>query len=1054
MKFIADFHIHSHFSIATSKQLVPEYLDYWARIKGIKVIGTGDFTHPGWINELKDKLEPAEPGLFRLKHALRIQNGIRIPVTVSNEVRFMLTSEISSIYKKNDKTRKVHNVIFAPDFPTVEKIQQTLKRHQFNITSDGRPILGLDSRDLLEMCLEVSEELFFLPAHIWTPWFSALGSKSGFDSIRACYGDLSEHIYAVETGLSSDPPMNWLCSFLDQYTLISNSDAHSPEKLGREGNLFDTGLSYYSMVNAMKNQNVQDFQGTLEFFPQEGKYHLDGHRKCGISWEPDETRKYRGICPVCGKPVTVGVMHRVLELSDREPDKFTGKPFYSLIPLKEILSELLSLNPSSKQITRTYHALIEKLGPEFHILLDCPLDELRQSGHELLSEAIRRMRSREVVLQSGYDGEFGIVKVFGEELDSLRSQKNLFEDLNSPKQRKKTSASTEAEKSSAAIQYSGDTDPVRQSQPGLFQQNEDQLRAIHHSGGPAIVLAGPGTGKTRVLTERIYTLIRELHIGPEQILAVTFTNKAAREMRDRLKTRLTQSEWNHITISTFHALGYSILKQYHHRFGRSGAFTIIMPDDDLIKELFADSRQYRTRLKQISQRKLSDTSPDRHDPEWDTVCQRYEDILKTNDCFDLDDLIVKPLNLLKNDQEVRAIAEKQYTWILVDEFQDINRVQYDLIRCMAGSAGNLFLIGDPNQAIYGFRGASNKLIHQFRQDYPQAAFYPLHVSYRCSRPILNASACLITPERKFALESLHPGVKVEIVQNATDKSEAEFVARAIESMMGGLRFFSFDSEITRGHENDNLSLSDFAVLVRIGRQLPVIEKAFNDHSIPFQSIGENSLLRQTSLQPVINFLKWSQKPENPYLIQKLKRAGIRPDYEFLSVSGSVKEKLLWLKSRFPEVTGKISPDLWEQAVDLGGSFEQVQDLLRCADLGEPVDLYQPGREQVALLTLHAAKGLEFQVVFIVGAEEGLLPYSMHGKSSDTGEERRLLYVGMTRAKTRLIISHAGKRTMHGRTIYPERSRFLDLLEKEWTDSRIQQAGKRKQTRKNQLKLFD
>jgi DNA helicase-2/ATP-dependent DNA helicase PcrA len=1053
MKFIADFHIHSHFSIATSKQLIPEYLDYWARIKGIKVVGTGDFTHPGWVDELKDKLEPAEPGLFRLKQALHIQNGIRIPITVEHDVRFMLTAEISNIYKKHGKTRKVHNVIFAPDFTTVEKIQQILNRYKFNITSDGRPILGLDSRDLLEICLEASDQIFFVPAHIWTPWFSALGSKSGFDSIEACYGDLSNHIYAVETGLSSDPPMNWLCSFLDNYSLISNSDAHSPEKLGREGNRFDTDVSYDSIVRALKKQDGNGFKGTLEFFPQEGKYHLDGHRKCGISWEPHETRKHQGLCTVCGKPVTIGVMHRVIELADRESDDFTGKPFESLIPLKEILSELLRLNPSSKQITRTYHALIEKLGSEFYILLDCPLDEIRHSGHELMAEAVRRMRCREVVLQSGYDGEFGVIKVFGEELDSFSSQKNLFEELTGPKNRKAATALVSDEVHQTRARIRAEREPEKIIQAKIFGPNEDQLRAIRHFNGPALVLAGPGTGKTRVLTERIVHLIPEHHISPDQLLAVTFTNKAAQEMRDRLKTGLVQSEWNRITISTIHALGYFILKEYGHRFGRSAAFNIILPDDDLIKDLFPDPGQVQIVLDQISAWKQSRADQGKSDADWNAICQRYEDTLKANDCFDLDDLIVKPVDLLQNHSEIREKIRQRYAWILVDEFQDINQAQYELICCLTGSSGNLFLIGDPNQAIYGFRGASNQFIERFKKDYPSTTVYPLHISYRCSKPILNASACLITPEQNFTLVSMREGVKVHIVQNATDRSEAEFVARTIESMMGGLRFFSMDSEITQGHEDENFSLSDFAVLVRIGRQLPVIEKAFHDHSIPFQSIGENSLLRQTALRPVIDFLKWSQNPDNPYLTRRLAAVGMTARHEFLSISGSVKEKLLWLKSRFPVAIGNIQPDLWESMVELCESFKDVRDLLRCADLGEPVDLFLHNKEQVALLTLHAAKGLEFQVVFIVGVEEGLLPYAMHGRISDHKEECRLLYVGMTRAKAHLVLSHAGKRTVHGKTSYPERSHFINLIEKEWADYQIQSAG-RTHPGKSQLRLFE
>ena len=405
MKITGDFHIHSHYSIATSKKLSPEYIDFWAGVKGIKVVGTGDFTHPGWIEELKEKLEPAEQGLYRLKKEYRQTLDPELPGLPYSPARFILTSEISNIYKKGEKVRKVHNLVFAPDFKTVEKIQQRLSKIG-NITSDGRPILGLDSKDLLEITLEASENTFFVPSHIWTPWFSVLGSKSGFNSIEECYGDLSGHISAVETGLSSDPPMNWSCSFLDRYTLISNSDAHSPEKLGREANLFDTGLSYDDIINAIKTGDRGKFLGTIEFFPQEGKYHNDGHRKCSVNWNPLETLKHNGICPVCGKKVTIGVMNRVAQLADREnPEHRERKhPFYSLIPLKELLSEITGAGPGTKRVKTAYNSILQKTVSEFDVLLTLSESEIRSVSNELLAEAVTRMRKGDVYIEEGFDG--------------------------------------------------------------------------------------------------------------------------------------------------------------------------------------------------------------------------------------------------------------------------------------------------------------------------------------------------------------------------------------------------------------------------------------------------------------------------------------------------------------------------------------------------------------------------------------------------------------------------------------------------------------------------
>jgi uncharacterized protein (TIGR00375 family) len=423
MRFIADFHIHSHYSIATSKALTPENLELWAGRKGIQLVGTGDVFHPGWYEDLKERLIPAEDGLYRLKDEYRIKEDHLFSAT-PQPVRFILSGEISSIYKKRGKTRKVHNLILSSSFDTVKRIQNKLERLG-NIRSDGRPILGIASRDLLEIVLEAGSDTVFIPAHIWTPWFSVLGAKSGYDTIEECFDDLTDQIFAVETGLSSDPPMNWLCSFLDGYTLISNSDAHSPEKLGREANLFDAGLSYSSIVAAMKGDSQHKFLGTIEFFPQEGKYHLDGHRKCDICWTPQETAKHKEICPVCGKKVTVGVLNRVMQLADRvEPElRHQRRPFYSLTPLKNLLAEIKGVGASSKEVNEHYEYLLKKGGTEFSVLLALSNEQIKETGGEILGEGIRRLRNREVFIEEGYDGKFGQIKVFRTgEIKSLSSQ--------------------------------------------------------------------------------------------------------------------------------------------------------------------------------------------------------------------------------------------------------------------------------------------------------------------------------------------------------------------------------------------------------------------------------------------------------------------------------------------------------------------------------------------------------------------------------------------------------------------------------------------------------
>lgn len=420
MKFIADLHTHSLYSRATSKTSNIATLSAWARIKGVHVLGTGDFTHPVWFKQLKETLQPAEPGFFRLKNSVKRDFSSLLQADISTEdipTRFVLTGEISSIYKKGGKVRKVHNLIFVPDFNSAENINRSLASIG-NIKSDGRPILGLDSRDLLEIILEKSKDGFLVPAHIWTPWFSLFGSKSGFDCLEDCFGDLSRHIFALETGLSSDPAMNRLISKLDKYTLISNSDCHSPAKLCREANLFDTDFDYYSMKNAIKKpcdkNGKQHFAATLEFFPEEGKYYYDGHRKCGFCCDPQKSRSLLKRCPECGKAITIGVLSRVMDLSDRvEPVYPTGSPgVFRMLPLAEIISEIIGVGPNTKTVMTHYLNCVERFGSELNILMRTPVQDLANGYSPLLAEAINRVRLQQVIRKPGYDGEFGVISVF------------------------------------------------------------------------------------------------------------------------------------------------------------------------------------------------------------------------------------------------------------------------------------------------------------------------------------------------------------------------------------------------------------------------------------------------------------------------------------------------------------------------------------------------------------------------------------------------------------------------------------------------------------------
>ena len=415
MKFIADFHLHSKYSRATSRDMDLENLEKWARIKGIKVLGTGDFTHPEWLKNLKEKLEPAEPGLFKFKNS-------------NSETRFVLTTEVSCIYFKKGKLRKIHIIIFAPSFEVVEKNNVQLGWIG-NLKSDGRPILGLDAKELAKIVFNVSSDCLVVPAHLMTPWFSLFGSKSGFNSLEECFDEYSKYIFAGETGLSANPLMLWRIPDGRKVALISNSDAHSPQKIGREASVFDTELSYLAISEAIKTKDPKRFLYTIEFFPEEGKYHYDGHRMCGISLSPQESKRYNNICPNCGRPLTIGVLNRVEQLSDREegfkPENVI--PFKSLVPLTEIIADALGTLVGTKQGEEEYKNLIEKFGNEFEILIDVSRSELETVTLPEIAEGIIRVREGKIYIEPGYDGVYGKIRIFSKgEQKTLSKQGTLF----------------------------------------------------------------------------------------------------------------------------------------------------------------------------------------------------------------------------------------------------------------------------------------------------------------------------------------------------------------------------------------------------------------------------------------------------------------------------------------------------------------------------------------------------------------------------------------------------------------------------------------------------
>jgi uncharacterized protein (TIGR00375 family) len=418
MRFVADLHIHSKFSRATSRDMVFDTLAYWARAKGIRLLATGDFTHPEWLFLMKEKLKPSGNGFFEFRSGAQPPESPYfkgLPFS-PKDVSFILSTELSFIYSKGGKVRKIHVMLLAPDFESVERINGRLSGIG-NLRSDGRPILGLDVRLFARMVAETCPRCVIIPSHIWTPWFSLFGANSGFDAIEECFEEMTPSIFALETGLSSDPPMNWRLSALDRFALVSNSDAHSPSKIGREANIFDTEFSYRGLMDALRTRDPAKFLHTVEFFPEEGKYHYDGHRKCGVVLSPRESLKTKDICPKCGKRLTIGVLHRVEELADRETgDDVPGRiPYKNLIPLNEVIAEALGKTSESQGVWDLYFKLVREFGDEFTVLAEASTADLARAGSEKVGLGIDRMRRGLVRIVPGHDGEYGLIRLFGED---------------------------------------------------------------------------------------------------------------------------------------------------------------------------------------------------------------------------------------------------------------------------------------------------------------------------------------------------------------------------------------------------------------------------------------------------------------------------------------------------------------------------------------------------------------------------------------------------------------------------------------------------------------
>lgn len=1062
--YFADLHIHSRFSRATSQQGDPEHLDFWARRKGIALIGTGDFTHPVWRQELRDKLVPAEEGFYRLRDGTALQDDC---VCGNEPTRFVISGEISSIYKKNGRVRKVHNVILLPSLEAADDLSHKLEAIG-NIHSDGRPILGLDSRDLLEIALEACPEAVFIPAHIWTPHFSLFGAFSGFDTIEECFEDLTPYIHALETGLSSDPPMNGRISALDHYTLVSNSDAHSPQKLGREANLLETELSYPALRTALEQGKAGGMLGTIEFFPEEGKYHYDGHRSCGLCLTPAETEAYGGKCPICGKKLTIGVQHRVEQLADR-PEGFLRPDaplFESLAPLPEVIAASTGLSAAGKKVAARYESMLQELGPELHILRDAPLAEIGRVAGPCVAQGILRLRSGKVERIPGYDGEFGKIRLLDPtEIESLSGQISLFQ-VHGPQETLKKQEIMPLPLSSQKEKAPLSAPKPKETADLLLELNEEQRQAVTAGDDAVAVIAGPGSGKTKTLVSRIAWLMERRGVNPAKITAVTFTNQAAGELRTRLERQVGgKRALRGMTIGTFHSICLAFLQK------ATGQDILLLGREEAEKTAAGVLQDQSLKLspkellQEVSKAKNSGASSTALLPQ--ALFEDYCASVKRLGVMDFDDLLLETLALWERDPKKAARLSKGFSFLLIDEFQDINEIQYRLLRTWSGKEGRLFAIGDPDQAIYGFRGSDARCFSRLREEYPALRTIRLTKNYRSTPQVLGCALPVISQnpggERRLTPQREN-GAPTRLLIAENDFDEAAFIAREIGKMVGGMGMLEAHKTPLLRDERQLRSFSDIAVLYRTHRQARILENRLIQDSIPFVVAGRDDFLLDKTVRGTLCFFRFLLESRDLSALQtslellwdcpgSLSRFTMQTVCEFdvqtltpelletlSSKLGESEPFLPWMtlaKEFLPRIKKEKPRRLledWFTRMELTEA-EPMKKLLNMAVfhhdlpsflqnllLGEEQDLrrgsgassYASGT--VTLMTLHGSKGLEFPVVFLCGVKKGSIPLESSKYAADLEEERRLFYVGMTRAKEELLLLTSGEPSVFLRDI--------------------------------------
>ncbi|NOX32764.1 MAG: UvrD-helicase domain-containing protein [Deltaproteobacteria bacterium] len=1104
MKFIADLHIHSKYSRATARNLDFENLYYAAQIKGIRVVGTGDFTYPAWISEIESKLEEAEPGLFSLKNEIAKDIDKTIPENCRNPVRFILQTEISNIYKKEDRVRKNHNLVYFPDIKSVKKFNARLDAIG-NIKSDGRPILGLDAADLLRIMLDTNDKGFFVPAHIWTPWFSMFGSKSGFDSIEQCFGSLKEHIFAVETGLSSDPPMNWRVKDLDGIRLISNSDAHSPGYLGRNASLFNTDLSFLHIRQALENNDLEKYRGTIDMYPHQGKYHYDGHRKCNICLNPATTAEIDGICPECGRKVTYGVLNRVQQLANRKegymPENRHG--FKSIIPLADILSEIFEVGPRTKKVSTYYNKAIKALGPELPILLNKTKKEIETANVPLLAEAIMKMRAGDINIDPGFDGEFGKVNLFSrQEKERLKGEKYLLFDLPCKKAKKRTKKLIPKKAlKKRKTKKDQEKKQVIKSRDILTGLNSAQQKAVDSNACAMVIQAGPGTGKTRTLTAKIACLVSKKGVDPSHILALTFTNKAAKQLEQRIDKYMPEKK-GPVLAATFHSFCLKLLRDYK-------GFCASIADDALrllmIRQAMVEDVKKRMvnkadHLISLCKQNLLDPDDDlkkfitSDGPDgFEKIYKNYQDLLKEQNVVDFEDLIFMTVKMLNQQENILSSVREKYRYVFIDEYQDLNLGQYELVKLIC-KGNNIVAIGDPDQSIYGFRGSDNKYFKLFSHDFSGCEKIILTKNYRSTQTILDASFQMISKsledkEKLKVFSGVENTKKLVIKETVTEKAEAVAIGKMIEKLVGGVSFFSMDTGKVNSYDQKEYSFADFAILYRTSKQCETFIRMFEKEGIPFQAADKKNMLDIDGIRQVVSLCRIIAKSENFLDFEIIfnhfgARLGKKGKSEYFKVykesrrrgkdnldsfikkdTGSIKGtagqntvtaiakrlkllldevkacdnetciKLVCKKAELNNIleNNDKTKQAFEKLLSIARLHNDLKGFLDAVALNQDADTLEFDTQKVSLMTMHAAKGLEFPVVFIAGCEQGLVPFARDGKTiDDIEEERRLFYVAMTRAMDILCLTYAKKRSIYGTMKNRQRSFFIEDIEKKLT----------------------